>query len=123
MHNAFLQYEQDFRQWVDAGFPEINPLSRDFLEYLKRDDAPRKLWRHQQESVYRAVYAYELLHIKGLLLNIVTGGGKSAGEAPTDSLKRALWHCRNDLPKNIKDKPGLVASMVKYKKAGTNAGK
>jgi type III restriction enzyme len=78
MHNAFLQYEQDFRQWVDAGFPEINPLSRDFLEYLKRDDAPRKLWRHQQESVYRAVYSYELLQIKNVLLNIVTGGGKTA---------------------------------------------
>jgi superfamily II DNA or RNA helicase len=78
MHNAFLQYERDFGRWVDAGFPEINPLSRDFLAHLKREDAPRKLWRHQQESVYRAVYAYELLQIKDLLLNIVTGGGKTA---------------------------------------------
>lgn len=78
MHNAFLQYDQDFRQWVDAGFPEINPLSQDYLIYLKRDDASRKLWRHQFESVCRVVYAYELLQMKGLLLNIVTGGGKTA---------------------------------------------
>jgi superfamily II DNA or RNA helicase len=78
VHNAFLHHEQDLRQWVDAGFPDINPLSRDFLEYLKRENAPRKLWRHQQESVYRAVYAYELLQTKGILLNIVTGGGKTA---------------------------------------------
>lgn len=78
MYNAFLRYEQDFKQWVDADFPEINPLSRDFLEHLKREDAPRKLWRHQLESVYRAVYAYELLQIKDVLLNIVTGGGKTA---------------------------------------------
>jgi superfamily II DNA or RNA helicase len=78
MYNAFQHYEQDFHQWIDAGFPEINPLSRDFLEYLKREDAPRKLWRHQQEAVYRTVYSYELLQIKNVLLNIVTGGGKTA---------------------------------------------
>ncbi len=78
MYNAFQHYEQDFRQWIDAGFPEINPLSRDFLEYLKREDAPRKLWRHQQEAVYRIVYSYELLQLKNVLLNIVTGGGKTA---------------------------------------------
>jgi type III restriction enzyme len=78
MYNAFLRYEQDFKQWVDADFPEINPLSRDFLEHLRREDAPRKLWRHQLESVYRTVYSYELLQIKDVLLNIVTGGGKTA---------------------------------------------
>jgi len=78
MYNAFLRYEQDFRQWVDAGFPEISPLSRDYLEHLRRDDAPRHLWRHQREAVYRAVYSYEMLQIKDPLLNIVTGGGKTA---------------------------------------------
>lgn len=78
MYNAFLRYEQDFKQWIDAGFPEINPLSRDFLEHLGRDDVTRKLWRHQLESIYRTVYAYELLHMKDILLNIVTGGGKTA---------------------------------------------
>jgi len=78
VYNAFLRHEQDFKQWVDAGFPDINPLSRDFLEHLRREDAPRKLWRHQLESVYRTVYAFELLQMKNDLLNIVTGGGKTA---------------------------------------------
>ncbi|MDD8018969.1 MAG: DEAD/DEAH box helicase family protein [Bacteroidota bacterium] len=78
MQNAFLRYEQDVKQWVDGGFPDVNPLTRDFLEHLRRDGAPRKLWKHQQESVYRAIYAYELLQMKNVLLNIVTGGGKTA---------------------------------------------
>lgn len=78
MHNSFLRYEQDFKSWVDADFPDINPLSRDFLEHLKREEAPRKLWHHQKESVYRCVYSYELLQMKDILLNIVTGGGKTA---------------------------------------------
>ena len=77
MFNAFLKYEQDFREWVDAGFPNINPLSKDFLEHLRRPDAPRQLWCHQMESIQRAIYAYELLQIREVLLNIVTGGGKT----------------------------------------------
>jgi type III restriction enzyme len=79
MFNAFAPYEQDFREWVDSGvFPGVNPLTRDFLQHLLRDDAPRKLWPHQEEAVLRCVYAYELLQMKNLLLNIVTGGGKTA---------------------------------------------
>src|SRR5450759_846999 len=78
MYNFFARYEQDFREWVDASFPDVNPLTRDFLEHLADPDLPRKLWRHQHESVLRTVYSYELLHEKKLLLNIVTGGGKTA---------------------------------------------
>ena len=37
-----------------------------------------KLWRHQEEALMRAIYAYELLQERELLLNIVTGGGKTA---------------------------------------------
>ena len=77
MFNAFLRYEQDFRAWVDAGFPDVNPLSRDFLDHLRRPDAPRQLWPHQMEAIQRSVYAYELLQQRGVLLNIVTGGGKT----------------------------------------------
>ena len=78
MHNSFLRHEQNLRQWVDGGFPDVSPLSREFLEHIRRDNAPRKLWSHQQESIYRTVYAYELLQMKDTLLNIVTGGGKTA---------------------------------------------
>lgn len=79
MYYAFAPYEQDFRAWSQSGdFPDVNPLTRDFLLHLTRHDAPRKLWRHQEEAVLRTVYAYELLQWRELLLNIVTGGGKTA---------------------------------------------
>jgi superfamily II DNA or RNA helicase len=79
MNYAFAPYEQDFRAWRESGdFPDVNPLTRDFLLHLTRRDAPRKLWRHQEEAILRTVYAYELLQWNELLLNIVTGGGKTA---------------------------------------------
>ncbi len=79
MYYSFAPYEQDFRAWWQSGtFPEVSLLTRDFLTHLTRKDAPRRLWRHQEEAVMRAVYAYELLQWNELLLNIVTGGGKTA---------------------------------------------
>ncbi len=79
MYYSFAPYEQDFREWWASGaYPSVKPLTRDFLLHLTRPDAPRKLWRHQEESVMRTVYAHELLHWHELLLNIVTGGGKTA---------------------------------------------
>jgi len=78
MYNHFARYEQEFNRWVDAGFPEANPLTRDFLEDLSHPALPRKLWNHQREALLRTIYAYELLHEKKLLLDIVTGGGKTA---------------------------------------------
>lgn len=79
MYYAFAPYEPDFRAWWQSGdFPDVNPLTRDFLLHLTRHDASRKLWRHQEEAVLRTVYAYELLQWRELLLNIVTGGGKTA---------------------------------------------
>lgn len=79
MYYSFAPYEQDFRAWWESGaFPEVSPLTRDFLVHLTRKEAPRKLWRHQEEAVMRTVYACELLQWRELLLNIVTGGGKTA---------------------------------------------
>lgn len=78
MHNSFLKYEQDFSEWVNAGFPDINPLSQDFLLHLQDERLPKRLWRHQMTGVRRMVYAYEKLNFKDVLLNIVTGGGKTA---------------------------------------------
>lgn len=78
MHNSFAQYEQDFREWVSGEYPDVNPLTRDFLQHLLGPDVRRSLWRHQQEAVLRTVYAYELLQMRNVLLNIVTGGGKTA---------------------------------------------
>jgi len=78
MYNHFARYEQDFKTWIDAGYPDVNPLTRDFLENLANPDLPRNLWDHQREGLLRTIYAYELLHEKKLLLDIVTGGGKTA---------------------------------------------
>jgi len=79
MYYSFAPYEQDFRAWWESrAYPEVSPLTRDFLLHLARKDAPRKLWRHQAEAVLRVVYAYELLQWREILLNIVTGGGKTA---------------------------------------------
>ena len=79
MYYSFAPYEQDFEAWWQSKqFPEVGPLTRDFLTHITRPDAPRKLWRHQEEAFMRAVYAYELLQWDELLLNIITGGGKTA---------------------------------------------
>ncbi len=79
MYYSFAAYEQDFRGWWESReYPDVNPLTRDFLQHITRPDAPRHLWRHQEEAIMRVVYAYELLQWKELLLNIVTGGGKTA---------------------------------------------
>jgi type III restriction enzyme len=78
MYNHFARYEQDFRRWIGEGFPDANPLTRDFLQHLLDPESPRQLWNHQREAVLRTVYSYELLHEKKVLLDIVTGGGKTA---------------------------------------------
>ena len=79
MYYSFAPYEQDFREWWQwRAFSDVSPLTRDFLVHLTCPDAPRRLWRHQEEALLRAVYAYELLQWDELLLNIVTGGGKTA---------------------------------------------
>jgi superfamily II DNA or RNA helicase len=79
MYYYFAPYEQDFREWWQSrDFHDVSPLTRDFLLHITRPDAARKLWRHQEEALMRVVYAYELLQERELLLNIVTGGGKTA---------------------------------------------
>jgi superfamily II DNA or RNA helicase len=79
MFYAFAPHENDFREWCATGvFPDVGPLTRDFLQHIVRPEAARPLWRHQQEAVLRAIYSFELLQYKSSLLNIVTGGGKTA---------------------------------------------
>ena len=88
MFNCFAKYEDAFRAWRRDGLPELKAESYKYIEFLtsKDDDqAPRTgtLWPHQWESFLRVVYAHEVLGkadigADGLLLNIVTGGGKTA---------------------------------------------
>ena len=68
--------------------PRLKTESYKYVEFLtsKDDDQvarPGTLWPHQWESFLRVVYAHEILGkaelgADGLLLNVVTGGGKTA---------------------------------------------
>lgn len=57
---------------------KIKPETREFIFHILNPERERKLWRNQQEGILRAIYAYEVLGKKNVLLNIVTGGGKTA---------------------------------------------
>jgi hypothetical protein len=88
MFNKFARHEDPFRDWRRDGMPRLKAESYKYIEFLtSRDDdqAAREgtLWPHQWESFLRVVYAHEILGkaeigADGLLLNIVTGGGKTA---------------------------------------------
>lgn len=88
MFNRFGRYEDAFRDWRRDGMPGLKAQSLKYIDFLtsKDDDqAPRTgtLWPHQWESFLRVVYAHEILGkaelgADGLLLNVVTGGGKTA---------------------------------------------
>jgi len=88
MFNQFARYEDVFRDWRRDGMPGLKVESFKYIEFLTSpddDQAPRSgtLWPHQWESFLRVVYSYEILGkaeigADGLLLNIVTGGGKTA---------------------------------------------
>ena len=88
MINQFGQYEDDFQQWVKGGYPGVKDATQNYIKHLSdpEDDAqPRAgtLWEHQWDSFLRVVYACEvkgeeLAQPNGVLLNVVTGGGKTA---------------------------------------------
>ena len=88
MFNQFTRHEDAFSGWRRDGLPGIESGSYRYIEFLTSQDDDRAardgtLWPHQWESFLRVVYAHEILGRKeigadGLLLNIVTGGGKTA---------------------------------------------
>jgi type III restriction enzyme len=88
MFNEFAKNEEAFETWRCDGLPGLKPDSYKYIESLTSpddDQQPREgtLWPHQWEAFLRVVYAHEILRKKeigadGLLLNIVTGGGKTA---------------------------------------------
>jgi len=88
MFNRFGRYEDKFRDWRRDGMPSLKAESYKYIEFLtsKDDDQAARLgtlWPHQWDSFLRVVYAHEILGkaelgADGLLLNVVTGGGKTA---------------------------------------------
>ena len=70
----------EFELWK-KDFHGVKDETRRFIEHLLEDKkriGKSNLWRHQLDAVLRAIYSYEVLGKNNLLLNIVTGGGKTA---------------------------------------------
>lgn len=78
MHDSFLLHEEKFELWKNNGFPDVKLETREFIENVINPEKKLKLWKHQIEGLLRTIYAYEILKKKNCLLNIVTGGGKTA---------------------------------------------
>ena len=87
MRNELAPHEDDFALWVESGFPTALEETRAYLRFLADAEDERRaraggLWEHQWEALLRTVYARETLRRDfwgdGLLLNVVTGGGKTA---------------------------------------------
>lgn len=78
MHNSFAAHEQKFNTWKEDGYPGVNLKTAEFIRELQDPNKKTKLWKHQLEGLLRIIYAYEILHMQNVLLNIVTGGGKTA---------------------------------------------
>tara|TARA_Y100001934_G_scaffold236030_1_gene287234 strand:+ start:201 stop:2153 length:1953 start_codon:yes stop_codon:yes gene_type:complete len=78
MQDSFLTHEEDYENWRDSGYPDVKIETREFIDNVLRPDKKWKMWNHQLEGLLRTIYAYEVLGKKNCLLNIVTGGGKTA---------------------------------------------
>ena len=78
MLDSFLSHQEDFERWREEGYPSVKIETREFIENILKPDKKFKLWKHQIEGLLRTIYAYEILQKKNCLLNIVTGGGKTA---------------------------------------------
>jgi superfamily II DNA or RNA helicase len=88
MFNEFSRHEGAFEEWRRDGYPTPFADTYRYIDFLSdpaNDQSPRDgtLWPHQWEAFLRVIYCYEVLGKKtigehGLLLNVVTGGGKTA---------------------------------------------
>lgn len=83
MKYAFKEHEKNFVDWCREGYNTSLPNGqknkvKDFLKNIDDPNFVPPLYRHQAESVKRIIYSYEVLGKKDLLIEVVTGGGKSA---------------------------------------------
>jgi len=78
MLDSFAQHEERFNEWKDSGFPNVRQETYDFIDNMLNRDKKHGMWKHQTEGMLRVIYTYEILQRKNNLLNIVTGGGKTA---------------------------------------------
>ena len=86
MRDDFRPHEDAFAAWVRDEWPGAAYGTREYLGFLSDPDDPRRaregaLWPHQWEALLRVAYAHEMAggrFARGQLLDIVTGGGKTA---------------------------------------------
>jgi type III restriction enzyme len=91
MFNQFARNEQAFSDWRRDGYPGLKAETFKYIDFLSDPSndqlaRPGTLWPHQWEAFLRVIYSHEILGKSeiggsGLLLNIVTGGGKTAAIA------------------------------------------
>lgn len=77
MHDAFAPYEKQYLEWSTEGCFGVKEETAAFIDHVLDESRQRQLWPGQREGLLRAIYSYEVLGKKDLLLNIVTGGGKT----------------------------------------------
>lgn len=77
MFDSFKPFESRFTDWIIEGYPDVKAETRDFIQNIVRRDRSKHLWKNQEKGLLRIIYSYEVLGKKNLLLNIVTGGGKT----------------------------------------------
>lgn len=104
MFNEFARHEQAFADWRRDGYPGVKQETYQYIDSLSapdNDQAPREgtLWPHQWQAFLRIVYCHEVLGSatigdKGMLLNVVTGGGKTAVIAATVAWLRIVHDVR-----------------------------
>lgn len=70
--------ETQFNEWKKSGYPNVRSKTYDFINNMVNQKKKHSMWEHQIEGMLRTIYAFEILKEKNLLLNIVTGGGKTA---------------------------------------------
>jgi type III restriction enzyme len=78
MQDSFLKHVGDYETWRDSGYPDVKLETREFIDNVLKPGEHYQMWRHQIEGLLRTIYAFEILGKKNCLLNIVTGGGKTA---------------------------------------------
>ena len=88
MFNRFAPFEDAFQDWRRDGMPTLKAESSRYIDFLTSPDNDQDarsgtLWPHQWDSFLRVVFTHEVLGkdvlgADGVLLNIVTGGGKTA---------------------------------------------
>ena len=78
MRNVLAPREEEFFAWVDDGYPGSPPETVEFLDEVLDPTREMRLWPGQRAGLLRTIFAFEVMGKRDLLLNIVTGGGKTA---------------------------------------------